>query len=365
MFTYLAPHIARAKSLNIRGLHDTDVHAVCLLLRNPSPNLQHLEVCADRGLVCLPDDFLGRQAPSLRSASFSGVRPLFESHFPLPSLIEFDLFLPEVAGPFHVGVLLRFLSGCPWLRKIRIKSKAMSRDISLDQIISLESLVELDYACDPIGQILPYLRLPRLEKLRVSFPLGPGKAQNLSDLLPCGGHVLVAGTTEIKYYSYDDSQEIKLYGKGTDVSFSVSRPTADHARADWFPKDACIPFGQIEDLTVGVSDDMGFPIDIAVFKNLRILRVIPWDSSFTEGFLGLFYPDPRVGIRCRSLEEIRYPCWGELEPLISLAKERKRVRRQLGLVRLMETWGGFDKGLMEELKEYVGEVLVEKLTEDM
>ena len=357
VFKYLTPHITRAKSLIVHGTHDTDVHAACLLLRTPFPALQHLIVYTRRGLVHLPADFLGRQAPLLRIVSFTGVRPSFESHFPLPSLIEFNLSLSEGAGPLHAGVLLRFLSGCPWLQKIRIYSKVMSQDTPLDQIVSLESLVELDYTCHPVGRILPYLRLPRLEKLRVSFPLGPGQAQNLSDLLPRGGQVLLAGTTEIKYYSYGGSQEIKFHGKGIDVSFSASRPMEDHTHVDWFPNDACIPFGQIEDLTVGVSDDIGFPINIAVFKNLRVLRIIPWNWCFIERFLD---PDPRVGIRCRSLQEIRYPCGGPCEPLISLARERKRAGHQLELVRLLERWSGFDQEFVEELKEHVEEVRVEK-----
>ena len=360
VFKYLTPHITRAKSLTVHGTHDTDVHAACLLLRTPFPALQHLIVYTRRGLVHLPDDFLGRQAPLLRTVSFCGVCPAFGSHFPLPSLIEFNLSLLEGAGPFHAGALLRFLSGCPWLRKIRIYSKAMSRDTPLDQITSLESLTELDYACPPVGRVLPYLRLPRLEKLRVSFPLEPGQAQKLADLLPRGGHVLLTGATKIEYYSYDDSQEIKLYGKGTDISFSVSRPTADHAHHDWFPNDPCIPFGQIEDLTVRVSNAIDFPVNIAVFENLRVLRIIPWNSNFVEGFLGLLYPDPRVGICCQSLQEIRYPCGGLLGPLISLARERKRAGHQLGLVRLLEKWSGFDQDLVEELKEHVEEVRVEK-----
>ena len=88
MFRYLVPSIARTKSLIIQSEH-TRVHAASLLLRSPSPALQNLEVYVYLGLVRLPDDFLGRQAPLLRSLTFNGVS--FESHFPLPNLIEFNL----------------------------------------------------------------------------------------------------------------------------------------------------------------------------------------------------------------------------------------------------------------------------------
>ena len=107
--------------------------------------------------MCLPDDFLGQQAPLLRSLTFDGIHPGFESHLPLPSLVEFKLCLPEGAGPFRIDTLFRSLSGCPWLQKICIKSKEASQDIALDQIISLESLVELDYTYRPAGRVLPCL----------------------------------------------------------------------------------------------------------------------------------------------------------------------------------------------------------------
>lgn len=334
-----------------------DVHAASLLLRTPSPILLHLEIWAYRGLVHLPDDFLGRHAPSLRSVSFDGVHPRFEPDFPLPSLIEFKLSLPEIAHPFCAGALFKFLSGCPHLQKIRINSKVPSQDIPLDTIIPLESLVELDYTYSPVSQVLPCLRLPHLKRLRASFSLG--QAQNVVDILPHGSHAFLAGATKILYHSYEFSQEIRLYGRGTDVSFTVFRPETNHATADWFPDAACI-FGQIEELIVEGSIAVGFPINIAAFENLRALQITPWNVEYTEEFLRLFWPDPRAGVPCPSLQEIRYPCWGPLEPLMGVVRERKRGGHQLGLVRLLDTWGGTDQDLAGELEEHVGKVRVEK-----
>ena len=362
VFKYLAPHIARAKSLIIRGLDHADVHAACLLLHTPSPTLQYLEVCSHRGLVRFPEDFLGQRAPSLRSVSFDGIHPSFESHPPLPNLIELNLFLPERVGPFRVDALFGFLSNCPRLRKILINSKGTLRDIALDKIISLESLVELDYRCDPIGRILPCLRLPRLERLQVSSSLGPGQAPRLTDVLPHGGRTLLAGATEVLYYSYESSQEVILRGKGTNVSFTMFRPTENHTLVDWFPNETSIPFGQIEDLTVGLSVPIDFPVDVAIFRNLRIIRLVPWNVQSMKGFLRFLYPDLEAEIPCPSLQEIRYHCWGRPELLIDLVKERKRAGHQLALVWvLIETWGELDwQDLEEELGGYVGEVRIGK-----
>ena len=141
VFGYLTPHIARTRSLIIQGNH-TEVCAASLLLRTSSPILQHLEIRARSGVARLPDDFLGRHAPSLRFVTFDGIHPALEPHFPLPSLIEFSISLPKGAGPFRVGALFRLLSGCPWLQKIQINSEEPSQGITLGQIISLESLVD-------------------------------------------------------------------------------------------------------------------------------------------------------------------------------------------------------------------------------
>ena len=363
VFEHLAHHIARTRSLIVQGLQDTEVHAACLLLRTPSPTLQHLEVCAKSGLVRLPDDFLGRQAPSLHSITFNGVHPAFESHFPLPNLTELKLSLPEGTGSFRVDALFRFLSGCPWLRKVYIKSTEVSQDMTLDQIVSLESLEELDYTCSSVGRILPCLRLPLLERLRVTSSLG--QAQKLADLLPHGGHALLAGATEILYDSQPRSQMIGFCGRGTDVSFTVFRPTTSHAPVDWFPDDTCIPFGQIEELTVGVSVAVDFPINISTFENIRVLRIIPRNMSFVERFLGSLYPYPGAGVPCRSLQEIEYPLWGCLRPLINLTRERNRAGHQLELVCLLtDMWYGFDQDLVEELEEHVGEIRIKDSWDD-
>ena len=354
VFKYLAPHIARTRHLTIQG-HHTKVHTACLLLRTPSPTLRHLLLRANGGIVRLPDDFLGRQAPSLRSIILNGIFQPFESHFPLPSLIEFNLSLWNGMGPLHVGALFQFLSGCPWLRKIFINAEEMPQTITLDRITSLESLVELDYLCTPVGRILPYLRLPRLERLQVSSSFGPG--QNLADLLPHGGHTLLAGATEIKYHSHEFTQEIKFSGKGTDISFTILRPTTAHTPVDWFPDDTSIPFGQIEDLTVEVSVIMDLPFNVVSFENLRVLRIIPRNMPFVERFLGSLYPYPGAGVPCRSLQEIEYPLWGCLRPLINLTRERNRAGHQLELVCLLiHAWFETGQNFAEELKEYVGEV---------
>ena len=366
---YFTPHIARTRTFNIVGLH-ADVLAASLLFCNPTPSLQHLEMSVYGGPVRLPNNFLGQQAPSLRSVSFSGVYPTLESTFPLPDLAEFSLYLRGDAGPFHMSALFRCFSCCPRLQKICISASNVILQGGLDEVISLESLEELDYACDPAGRILPFLRLPRLKQLRVSPSSESGQMQKAADLLPYGGCVLLAGTTNMLYYSDQLSLRVELSGNGVDVSLSTLRTTADPFPVDWFSDEKCIPFGQIEDLKVeGWSVTMDFPINVFTLENLGVLRVTPCDVQFTEEFFRLLRPDPEAGIPCRSLREIEYTSWGPLQeplirPLISLVRERKRAGHQLRLLRL-STAPGSHQDLVEELREHVGEVKVKVWGEGM
>jgi hypothetical protein len=350
------------KSLIIQFPHDPYTAS---LLCNPAPSLQHLEIHAwNKSIVCLPDNFLGQQASSLRFVSFSGILPTFETFFPLPNLTEFHLSLREGTGSFPMSALFRFFSDSPLLQKIIISARSRpAQDISLDQVISLESLLELELAWDLDNRILPFLKLPRLKKLRVSS-LGQGNIPKLVDILPYGGSVLLAGTTHMLYHSdtFTQSLGVDLSGNGVDVSFSAFCTAAGPTVVDWFSDQTCIPFGQIEDLRVeGSPIIIPFPISAFALENLRVLRVSLWDAQFTEGFLRSLHPDPVVGVPCRPLRKIECIYWGFQEPLprslISLARERKRAGYQLGLVYLSAVQVSC-QDLVEELREYVEEVEV-------
>jgi hypothetical protein len=352
---HIAPHIARTKYFVIDGTH-LEVHAISPLFRNPVPSLQHLEIDSRKCSIRLPDDFLGQQASSLRLARLRGICPTSKLPFPLPNLTEFELFLPLSRGPLRMSALFQFFSGSPLLQKIDINTgSGVLEDIPPDQVISLESLMELDFASRPTGLILPYLRLPRLKRLCVYFS-GEMTLPKLADLLPFDGRLLIAGTTKMLYYSTGHTYRVELSGKGIDVSLVVF--TTGRTPVDWFSDGTYISFGRIEDLAFEGrygSDIANFPIN--VFENLGILRVIPWEAQFAEGSLLLL--SPGAVIPCRSLREIQYTYHAPLGPLINLARERKRAGYQLGLVLLL-TVGQYDEDHAKELRKYVGEVRFEE-----
>jgi hypothetical protein len=362
VLAHFAPHIARTRSLIIHGSHG--VHAASLHFCNPAPSLQHLEISSQKGISHLPGNFLGHQTPSLRSVTFRGVFPAFETFSPLPCLTEFYLYLSGGTDPLPMSALFRFLSDSPLLQKICITTpRRTTQDISLDQIISLDSLVALDYSQSSGSQVLPWLRLPRLKQLRVTCSLLWGQIQQLADILPYDGRALLAGATKMRYYSSRHLLWVDLFADdGLNVSLGAICITqnADQPSVDWFYDQTCIPFGQIEDLKVdGGSADAKFLANFFAFENLRVLRIALSNTRFIEGFLRLLHPVPGAGVPCRSLQEIA--CQGPLGPplrlLISLAKERRQAGHQLGLVSLTNV-RGVEQHSVEELREHVGEVRI-------
>ena len=363
----LAPHIARTRSLIIQA--SQDIHTASLLFCNPAPLLQHLEISStSEDVVHLPENFLGQQAPSLCSVNFSHICPTLESLFPLPNLTEFYLSL-GTTSPFRVGALFLFLSESPLLQKVRINVHNRSvQGVSPDKVILLESLVELYCGYNWASQILPFLRLPRLKRLRVTS-IALRQAQTLTDVLPYGGRALLAGVTKMLYFynQYTHSNRVELSGDGVGVSFSALGAMANTTLVDWSPDQTCIPFGQIEDLKFeGASPTpTAVPINVSALENLRVLRVVLRGEEPTKGLLRSLHPGPGAAeVPCRSLQEIevKHPCWRSQGPLprllVSLVRERKRAGYRLRFVSLVDGRRGYDLDLLEELRKHVGEVRV-------
>ena len=359
---HFALHISRTRSLVIEG--STDVYtASSLLLCNPVPSLEHLEIksSAIGGSVWAPDKFLGRQAPSLRSVVFIGICPILESPFLLPSLTKLDLRLLGNMAPLRMSSLFHLYSSCPRLQEIYTKiSCGIIEDVASEQVVSMDSVVKLDFHCDTASRTLPSLKLPRLKSLSVSFPWQPGKVGMLADLLPQNGHALLSGITTVLYQHRGTSlpQTVELSGKEFNAQFTLFYKSAGMPLPTWFLADRTyIPFDQIENLVF-----MGCYIStdhlINLFKNVKILQVVPSDGSLLpEIVFRSLRPDQETGIPCPSLRGIHLlsPVGQGMESLVSLAKKRKIAEHQLEVVYVL---GDLDSDVEEELREHVGELQV-------
>ena len=109
-----------------------------------------------QGSVRALEIFLGQQAPSLRSAVFDDICPALQSPFQPPNLTELDLRLFGDMNPLPISWVPRLCSSCHRLRKTRpTVCCRILQDIPLGQVVSLHSLVELEYNCDTVRRFLP------------------------------------------------------------------------------------------------------------------------------------------------------------------------------------------------------------------
>lgn len=343
-FQHLTPHLARMRSCSIQGTN-VDIHGLFARFRNSTPSLTRLEIYSDGISIPIFGDLP------------SGLRPSFEHPFPLHNLTEVQLSLKPDAPELNISALFRFLSYSPRLQDIYIIiiSGEVLYDDTLDQVVTLDSLVRLDYTGSSVDRILPCLRLARLRQLRVSSR--SDRVQNLADILPNGGRFLLAGATEMSYYSDPPFYMVGLSGEGISVSLALYRPVTGTAPTDWLSDETWIPFGRIETLTVG-GRSVAPNLPINIFQNLGVLRATLECIPSTGGFWRLLFQGEEIS--CRSLREVRYTYQGSLGPLIRLAKERKRVGYQLGLVQLF-TGDEPDLDRVAELREHVVEVQFSKL----
>ena len=101
--------------------------------------------------------------------------------------------------------------------------------------------------------------------------------QKLADILPCGGHALLAQTTRILHHSdrQAPSARVDLFGNGVEILFNVYCDMEDDATGgfvDWFSDQTAILFGQMEELEIGgYPFATGFHINAFALENLRVL----------------------------------------------------------------------------------------------
>ena len=372
--TYMQRSESDEINVDVTSLQDLDPlkHLTSHIAR-----LRYFTVKSYHTYIRLPDDFLGHHASSLRSISLSGICPAFKSPFPLPNLTKFRLCLHQSVGRVRPGVssvrmnvLFRFLSNSPLLESISVYANDQTtEDLFMDQVISLESVVELIYDCNMAGRVLPFLRLPRLKNLHVRILQKPGQMHQLVDVLPHNRHALLARATTVVYRPDASSLSLDLLSPNKpSLYLTVRRPTpsnvADATRnptlVDWFSSQGCIPLRQIKILEVHTPTAcVVSPIDTFALENLEKLEVDLRDAEDVGRVLRLFRPDAKAGVPCRSLRVIRCACRGPpgplLEPLMSFVKERKGAGYQLEVVYLPIA-GEFDPHFLEELREHVGKV---------
>lgn len=342
VFQHLAPHMSRTRSLVVTGCMRVDSPA-SLLISTPTSSLQSLEISLIQGPMCGPDN----------RPTFDGI-VLF-----LPKLTKLHLFLPESVGWFRLSSLLRFFSGCPQLEHVFVDLPPTTiHDVVEDQVVLLESLVELDYTCNAVCRVLPYLKLPHLKRLRVWSSFQAGQVNKLADLLPSDGCLLLARATNMGYVSNNDVEGFDLSGKETDISIFGFCTGERFVLTDWFSDESCIPFGQIEHLDFeGLTSSANLSFN--PFRNLVTFQFTAGSTQRSNQVLSLLYPEPGAAIPCPSLREIWCnSCWYPrpfVRSLILRLTEREGEGHRLELVHV-SCAESLDRGV--DVEGYVGNLQV-------
>jgi hypothetical protein len=236
--------------------------------RSPAPLLEHLEVSGDwyDRPAQLPDDFLGRHAPSLRYLRFE-CSPLLSRPFPLPNLTELSMFIAESQTPMNVVVGL--LSSAPRLEKVSITLEdiAMGESPILD--IHLGSLRYLEVKSgSTFSRVFPHIKAPKLEVLALFFPAGV-QLPTIKDLLPPESYPLTAEVTSMEFLAKDT--QMLLEGKNAKISLIIDSLTP--AALDDFVSNAPSLFAKVT--AVEFSTSAGpFASRIAGFQNLRQVKMV-------------------------------------------------------------------------------------------
>lgn len=273
-----------------------------------SPSLKHIEIRPAEDCMRGLNNLLGQRAPSPHPIALNGVSP--------PNLTTISLSLPKDVSRFYLSSLLLSLSGCPQLRNLFLDLPCTTiQDVAPDQVVVLESVVELDYTCNTVCRVLPHLKLPSLKKLRVFSFFQAGQVNKLADSLPSEGHILLSKATSMIYISENTMEGLELSGEDTRVSISGFCPEERFVLTDWFFDESCIPFGRIERLDLGgLRSGSTFSLDR--FKNLKSLQ-FPEESvqNFRE-VLSLLAPKPGAEIPCPSLEGLWFDSYYHPWPLV-------------------------------------------------
>lgn len=265
------PWVSRMKSLCIQ----TDIEQIKKIaerLYHPTPHLESLTFEGKprrysyssygggvvAGAIYVPREFLGREAPLLRSLTFRLVSPSVVFNFPLPNLTHIDW----VAESAHVVIeeLLDLFVSSPRIEFI--KMHVLIRRTQMHEPLkgaTLNHLRKLDWAdCDGSLSLVPCLIAPQLSDLTIKVThnrLHP--LPTLSSILsPDGSRIpLLLDPTAVEYIYRDGLRSCRFAYSGTST-LTIREALKDSTRepiSPWFPPDIPISFSGTRELSIEAS----------------------------------------------------------------------------------------------------------------
>lgn len=344
-FIGATPWVARMKSISI----ETDMEQIKKIaerLCQKAPRLESLtfEGKARRysyssygspgtaGAIYVPREFLGRQAPLLRSLTFRSVSPSVVFNFPMPNLTKIDW----VAETAHVVIeeLLELFANCPLLEDVtmnvlirRTQMHEPLKQVTLNNLRRLE-WGDHDGCLSPI----PCITAPQLRDLAVKLTFNTlCQRPTLTSFLSSDkNRIPLLTQPSVVEYTYRSGVRMLRCRYGG-AAFLLIREAAKDRVTDppvshWFPPDMPLDFTAVQELNIETSGGCPLVDDVPIthFESLRKLCFLGTCDPLVA--LIPLVPSPR-------LSEIRINPREHYFPLEKVTEAIKK-RHELGVERV-------------------------------
>ena len=267
-YTSRIPWFDRVKSMAIGG-DEGQIEAILRRLCLPAPLLQSIKFSGRPnrslmlprapGTVRFPREFLGSQAPSLRSLSFDSISPVSVAKLPLTNLTSFTW--TDKDSEATVTGLVSLLESAPLLElltlHLRIRSVSTAERTTT---VTLNKLRELTWSnSGGTFSLTSCLITPELHWLSLRLVPPLDLQTDLATILPPheGHFPLLTEPTEVKYTTRRGTRLCQFQSATNYVSIYVSISTPmgnyDEIHAPWFLRNAAIHFKQIKQMTIEVD----------------------------------------------------------------------------------------------------------------
>jgi hypothetical protein len=294
-FLGATPWVARMKSIYI----ETDkeqIKKIAERLCQEAPRLESLtfEGKAGRyshsyygspstaGAIYVPREFLGRQAPLLRTLKFRSVSPSVVFNFPMPNLTRIDW----VAETAHVVIeeLLELFASCPLLEDVTMNVLVRRTQMyaPLKQV-TLPNLRTLDWAdYDGCLSPIPCITAPQLRHLLIRLTFNKlSQRPTLSSFLSSDKkRIPLLAHPSAVHYTYRSGVRSLRCDYGGSALLSIREATkerlTDPPVSHWFPSAIALDFSAVQELSIDASGGCPLVDDVPIgsFDTLRKLSLL-------------------------------------------------------------------------------------------
>ena len=373
-YTSRIPWFDRVKSMVVGG-DEEQIEGILQRLCLPAPLLQSLRFDGRPnrnlmpwrapGAVRFPRDFLGNQAPSLRSLSLNSISPAVIIELPFTNLT----YLTWIDKDSEVTVkdLLSLLTSVPSLELLALHLRIRSvSTVERTTLVTLSKLREFTWSnSGGTFSLTSCLVAPELHWLSLNLVPESGAEQtDLASILPPNeGHVpLLVGPTETRYTTRRGIRLCQFQSATGYISITVRIGNYDEVYTPWFPRNAAIPLKQIKQMIIEVDHPPLGEFPTEKFESLETLELVDGGNNYFT-LIRPYFREPKTTpiVPFPALLEARVTCGSNisLARLAEFLTQRKQAGHGVKTVRIRGECDDAIKEVIADIRESVGEVVLE------